>query len=393
MNRVTIIVMAVLLALTFVFPRESTAQWAANPGETVRNAFGPVKNEKAPVCRGACGMDCPSSCEQEVKFECAGAGTLTRVRAYSCGTHQGCREHDDCLDRCTQEHAEGFDCQTECNAEAVGDWGMEKTSTWALGGGPYDGDPIRFEYTMDNPGGAEAVYSCPKGARQQCSADHHGCIAGGEPVDPVFASFAGGGPRTVWVSGFRSGRVCTEGGQPSSVCQTAVDIQVTGEDRCALSGGAQACTWYGFELDYRNANPAEPLICQSSGADEDFLGSVVADAIKVMPADSDTDMGKLLGQLQKDLNSGKSMDQVFAGFSVTTEDGKTLGAATPAETFQEPGVPSEVALNGANGHVFVPIFELQNASPPGTSIEHQVRCYQQGQPVIETTFRLHFVNN
>jgi len=167
---------------------------------------------------------------------------------------------------------------------------------------------------------------------------------------------------------------------------------VTGEDRCTLSDGAQPCTWYGFELDYQNASPAEPLVCSSSGAEEDFLGGIVAKAIEGMPADSDTDLGKLFGQLQKDLNSGKSMDQVFAGISITTEDGETLGGA-PAQTFQEPGVPSEVALSGASGHVLVPIFELHDASPPGTSVERQVRCYQQGQPVIETTFRLHFVNN
>lgn len=392
MIRMRIIPMAVLVVQIALLPLESAAQWSANPGDTVRNAFGPVKTGKAPACRGACGMDCPDSCEQEVRFECSGAGTLRRVRSYVCGTHQGCREHDDCLDRCTKQHEEGYECQTECNAEAVTDWGVEQTTSWAVGGGPFDGDPIRFEYTMDVPGGAESVYSCPKGSRQQCTETRDGCLASGKSVDPVFETFVGGGSRTVRVSRFRSGRVCMTGGQPSSVCETTVDIQVTGEDRCTLSDGAQPCTWYGFELDYQNASPAEPLVCSSSGAEEDFLGGIVAKAIEGMPADSDTDLGKLFGQLQKDLNSGKSMDQVFAGISITTEDGETLGGA-PAQTFQEPGVPSEVALSGASGHVLVPIFELHDASPPGTSVERQVRCYQQGQPVIETTFRLHFVNN
>jgi len=40
--------------------------------------FGPIKNGKAPACRGACGMDCPGSCEQGVQFECAGAGTPSK---------------------------------------------------------------------------------------------------------------------------------------------------------------------------------------------------------------------------------------------------------------------------------------------------------------------------
>ena len=392
MNRMPIILAALLILVAYQ-PQESAAQWSANPGETVRNTFGPSKNDKAPACRGACGMDCPSSCELEVQFECAGAGTLKRVKTYSCGTHQGCRDHDDCLDRCTQDHDAGFDCQTECNARAVEDYGVEMTGSWALGGGPYDDEPIIFEYSMDKPAGAEAVYSCPKGSRQQCTPGPDGCAADGESVDPVFSTFAGGSGEAVWVSGFRSGPVCLIDGQPSSVCESAVDIQMTGEDRCAQSAGNQACTWYGFEMDYRNANPAEPLICQSSGAEEDFLGSVLSKVIEAAPpsTDSDNEFGNILGQLQKELESGKSLDQVFAGISVTTADGKTMG--TPTETFRQAGVPSEVALNGTSGHVLVPMFELHDASPPGTTLERQVRCLQQGQPVIETTFRLHFASN
>jgi len=390
MNRLFVIVTAALILVAF-YPQQSAAQWSANPGETVRNEFGPVKNDKASVCRGACGMGCPSSCEQESHFECAGAGTLTRVKTYRCGTHQGCREHDDCLDRCTQEHDSGFDCQTECNAEAVEAWGVETTGSWALGGGPYDDAPIIFEYSMDIPAGPEAVYSCPKGSRQQCAAGPDGCTAGGESVDPVFATFAGA---AVWVSGFRSGPVCLTGGQPSSVCQTAVDIQITGEENCALSGGNQPCTWFGFEMDYRNANPMEPLICQSSANEEDFLGGIVSQVIKAAPdsTGSDSDLGNFLGQLQKELNSGKSMDQVFSGISITTEDGTVLGGPAATESFQQPGVPGEVSLSGASGHLLVPMYELPGAAPPGSVVEHQVRCLQQGQPVIETTFRLHFAN-
>lgn len=390
MNRMPVTLVTVLLAITVLLQSESVAQWSASPGETVRNAFGPAKNQGAPVCRGACGMDCPSSCEQEVEFECAGAGTLIRVQSNSCGTHQGCRQHDDCLDRCSQEHSEAYDCQAECHAEAVNDWGLEMAGSWAIGGGPYDGDPIKFEYTMDIPGGAEAVYRCPQGARQECTPTLDGCRAGDKPVEPVFDSFAGGGPGIVRVTGFRSGRVCTMGGQPSSVCQPTVDIEVTGRDYCTQSEGKQSCTWYGFELDYFDANPAEPLICHSSAADEDFLGGIVSKVIKSSSADTDSDMGRLLGELQEGLNSGKSMDQVFSGISITTEDGETLGGEKPTQVFPEPGVPTEVALNGVSGHLFVPMFELRNSSPPGTSVEHLVRCSQQGKPVVETTFRLHF---
>ena len=118
--------------------------------------------------------------------------------------------------------------------------------------------------------------------------------------------------------------------------------------------------------------------------------------IEAAPAGSgsDSEFGDILGHFQKELNSGKSLDQVFAGISITTEDGKTLGGApTATETFQQAGVPSEVALSGTSGHLFVPMFELHDTAPPGSSLELQVRCLQQGQPVIETTFRLHFANN
>lgn len=386
------IILTVLLGIALL-PMQASAQWAAEPGDTVRNGFGPVSNLRPSVCRGACGMDCPSSCEQGVQFECAGGGKLLRIRSYSCGTHQGCREHDDCLDRCVQEHAPGYDCAAECHAQAVSDWGLERAGPWAAGAGPYEGDPISFEYTRDTPDGPDAFYRCPRGAQLQCAQGLGRCLAGEQSVEPVFDTFAGGATGAVTVTGFRSGRVCVEGGQPSSVCQPSVDIQVTGEESCAQAGGEQPCTWYGFELDYRNADPVEPLICQTSAADGDFLGGVMAKVIESAPprdkSEPESELGKLFGHFQKELNSGKSLDQVFSGISITTADGKTLGGA-PADTFPAPGVPGEVALSGPSGHLLVPIFELQNASPPGSTVEHQVRCLQSGQPVIETTFRLHF---
>jgi hypothetical protein len=393
MRRPGMLLTAVIFALAVLLPPDSAAQWSAGPGETVRNAFGPSKNQHASVCRGACGMDCPSSCEQDEEFQCAGAGALIRVQTYSCGTHLGCRQHDDCLDNCSQQHGEGYDCQAECHAEAVEDWGLENSTSWATGGGPFDGDPITFEYTSKTPGGPEAIYRCPEGARQECTPERDGCRTGGKPVEPVFDSFAGGSAALVRVTDFRSGRVCTVGGQPSSVCEHGADIKVSGQDYCTQSGGKKGCTWYGFELDYSNATPTEPLICQSSAADEDFLGGMVSKVIKSSSVDEDSDMGKILGQLQKELSSGKSMDEVFSGITITTEDGTVLGGEEPREVFPEPGVPSEVAFNSASGHLFVPMFELKDASPPGTSVEHMVRCSQNGTPVIETRFRLHFGGN
>jgi len=373
----------------------SAAQWAASAGDTVRDEFGPLKGLSAPVCRGACGMDCPDSCDADVRFECAGNDTLLRVKTYRCGTHQGCRDHDDCLDRCVQQHGAGYDCEAECHAEAVGIWGLEMATSWAMGGPPHDGDPILFEYTKDSPTGPVATYVCPEGADLQCSSGEGRCRESGQFVEPVFSTFAGA--TAVQVSGFRSGRVCTYGGQPTGVCQPTVEIQVAGKDRCLQPGGERPCTWYGFEMDYRNANPAEPLICQSTGDGEgDFLGDLLGSAIKSAPPAEESDnegmneLGRLFGAIQQELQSGKSMDQAFSGITITTADGQVLGGPSPEDSFPQAGVPTEVRLPGASGHLLVPMFELADSSPQGTRLERRVRCLQGGQPVIETTFRLNF---
>ena len=55
-------------------------------------------------CRGACGADCPDTCEQGFYWECVDTSQTPRfrvVRTYACGTAEGCREHDDCLDACS----------------------------------------------------------------------------------------------------------------------------------------------------------------------------------------------------------------------------------------------------------------------------------------------------
>jgi len=379
---------AVLLVAAGLAPAAG-AQWAAAPGDTVRNAFGPEKNQSAPACRGACGLDCPSSCDEDVEFECAAGDRLLRVRTLSCGTHQACRDHDDCLDRCSIEHGESYDCAAECHADVMSLWPPEQAISWAAGGGPFDTEPIWFEYTKDRPGDPEAFYRCPEGAERQCIAGLGLCQAQGHSLEPVFAGFDDPGA-TLRIANFRSGSVCLEGGEPSAVCRGAVDITVRGEALCTQAGGARQCTWYGFQFDYENAMPGESLYCQSSGVKDDFMGGIVTTALKSANTDQDKEFGSLLSGLQRELNSGKSLDQVFAGITITTEDGQTLGGQQPEPEFASPGVPNEVELPGSSGHLLVPIFELKGAGPPGSMVEHQVRCSHQGRPVIETTFRLHF---
>ncbi len=382
--------LAIVLMLLASMP--TLAQWAAEPGERVRNAFGPVESRAVRACRGACGPDCPSTCTRRIVFECADDDRLRRVRTLACGTHQGCREHDDCLDRCSQQQAQGFDCANQCNAQAIADYGFEVAGPWAMGGGPYDGE-IVFEYTVDRPGAPEAAYRCPDGAERSCGDDGASCVAGGTEVSPVFASYPDTESGALEVLGFRSGRVCLDDGEPASVCENGVEIQITGDAPCPGEEAGENCSWYGFELEYDHAAAGETLACTSTGADEDFLGGVVTRVIEAMPAQQGSALGDLLGGLQKGLEGGGSLADVLAGITVTPNDGsgRTLGSAA-AEPAQPPGVPKTVSLDAPSGRVLVPMYETRDGSRGRSQIIRDVRCTHRGVPVLETSFRLQFAN-
>ncbi len=385
-------VLAAALFLLVQLTAVCRAQWSAQPGETVRDAFGPVVGERASVCRGACGAGCPASCAEQVAYECSAPGRLRKVRIYECGTHQGCREHDDCLDRCLQRNVAGFDCQASCHREAVSTYGIETAGSWAAGGGPFDGDPIVFEYTRQSPGAPEAAYRCPEGARRECSGAAGRCVdSAGASIAPVFDSYPAGGPGDMRIAGFRSGRVCQGSAGPSGVCEPAVNIQVTGDEPCRSGGAETGCTWYGFELDYENADASQPLLCTSAGGEEDFLGGVVAGALAAAPANRNNELGAALGHLQDQLAGGSSLKDVLSGISI-----KPIGQpGSPSPAPQEelpppPGVPGSVELAAASGHLLVPMYEKREGATPGTVVVREVRCTHRGEPVLEATFRLSF---
>ncbi len=379
------------------------SQWAAEAGDRVRNGFGPESAAGASACRGACGAGCPSSCDQEVRYECRADGSLTRVRRYSCGTHPACRDHDDCLDRCVSEQAEGYDCAAYCHSEAVDAWGMEPALTWAAGGGPYQGDAIIFDYSMDRPGGAEAVYVCPEGAERQCADGQGLCQRKGRPVDPVFGGYQGGAAKRMQIEGFRSGRVCTAGSRPEEVCRVSMDIPITGQDRCRQAEGDVPCSWYGFEMNYRNAVPGEPMYCRTSADGEDFLGRMISKGMAAggSPGGHDDDsadpaipkeFSQIFEQVQRDVEKGRSLEGALSDITIVTEDGQVVGGPAGPSPYPRPGVPNEVMLDGSSGHVMVAMFERTDGGAPGSVIEHQVTCLQGGEPVVETTFRLHFAD-
>lgn len=410
---------ALFLLLPFLGPA-AEAQWAAQPGERVRNAFGESTRRGPSVCRGACGAGCPSSCREETVYECVDAERLRRVRVYACGTHEGCRTHDDCLDRCARDRAQGYDCETQCHGEAVETWGLERSMTWATGNGPYDGDPIVFEYTTDGPGLPEPAYRCPEGSSRACADGAGRCVADGDrEVEPVFDSYPAGKGGGMSVAGFRAGRVCESGGRPSRVCETTQEIEVAGD-------GA----WYGFEFDYRNADPTQPIVCEASGPEEDFLGGILAGALRAMPSgesggevgrggsgarsgagsDDMRQLGDALGALQEGLKSGRSLTDVLSEVRVTPHgasepvggggavgSGGGRGATTSGarrtdasgRALPPPGVPREVDIRTPSGHLLVPMYEPLEASSSGTLVR-EVRCLHRGVPVLETTFRLRF---
>ena len=86
----------------------------------------------------------------EVGYECVGETQLRRIEAFTCGTHRGCREHDDCLDNCLIGKSESPDCQSQCDAEVTQEYGFEKAVPWLFRYVPYD-CRITFEYTRRAP--------------------------------------------------------------------------------------------------------------------------------------------------------------------------------------------------------------------------------------------------
>jgi hypothetical protein len=386
--------LSLVAGLLLLIPTTSAAQWASSPGQTVRDAFGPATGGGARVCRGACGVGCPSACAERTIFECIEGEKLQRVRSFTCGTHQGCRDHDDCLDRCSQRHGAGFDCDAECHREAVEEYGLELAVSWAAAGGPFDGEPITFEYTRDSPDAPAPAFRCPSGSTLECTDDKGRCAADGKEVQPVFDSYPSAGPGAMKISSFKSGRLCGQ-----SVCSPAIDIDVTGEDSCNRNGENVACTRYGVEFDYRGADPSSPLECSTStsGSDDDFIGGLIKrgfDSAPTLGADTfegNQGLGELLGIMQKVVASAESPEDVRISMAPLGPDGKPIEEQRVGNTSGSgpPRVPKTVPLTSASGHLVVPMYELASDQPTGSVTEREVRCSHGGVPVFETTFRLH----
>ena len=381
----------VLAVLTLLFSSPVFAQWAAEPSATVRNAFGPAGGGNASQCRGACGAGCPDTCTKEVVYECAGSEKFYRIESLSCGTHPGCRAHDDCLDSCVN-NGTGGDCQAKCDGEVMQTHGFENSSSWLMGKGPYDGK-IKFEYTIDDPNAPEPAFRCPTGASPQC-AGTVGCKSSqGDWVEPVFDTYPASKAGAMTISDLRTGPACGD-----SVCDQTASIRVTGSDSCA--GGD--CTRFGIEFDYKNADPSEPLKCRTStsGGDGDFIGDLIklgADAT-VRRSGNETNkqgsgedgMAELLGMFSKVIASADSPEDLNVSITPLDEDGNPIESkrvnSQPSDDGLPP-IPTTIDIPAKSGHLFVPMYQL-SSNMSSVEKERKIFCTHKGQPVLETAFRL-----
>jgi hypothetical protein len=326
-------------------------------------------------------------------YECIANERLHEVRAFICGTHQGCREHDDCLDRCTQRHGAKFDCDTQCHSEAVSRYGLETAVSWAGAGGPFDDETITFEYTREGPDDPSPAFRCPEGASLECTGDEGRCLAEGDEVAPVFDSYPSTGSDGMRISEFKSGPLCGD-----AVCKQATDIRVSGEDSCDRGDGPTPCTRYGLEFDYRNADPAMPLECSTStsGGDGDFIGDLIkkgfdsAGELDETTFKGNPGLGQLLGMFQKVVASADSPEDVEVSITPFGADGKPIESqrvGSKPRTGPSP-VPSTIDLPGSSGHLVVPMYQVADSDSGSSTRVRKVRCSHQGVPVLEATFRL-----
>ncbi len=119
------------------------------------NEYGPC----GATCRGACGADCNEiSCvvtatgyaclkDENTLFN---NGMRQETQEISCGTAQGCRDHDDCYDLCNGQLGCGSwpaaSCRRDCDIEACWLHGYETCTHWAQGAGPQDSDLLTYIY-------------------------------------------------------------------------------------------------------------------------------------------------------------------------------------------------------------------------------------------------------
>lgn len=97
-------------------------------------------------CRGACGSDCPSSCQSEPDIKICVEDKSKKFHEYwkytgviKCGSAEFCRYHDQCFDDCAYGDSPMM-CQQACNLDCTGKYKHSTAAclAWANGGGDFD---------------------------------------------------------------------------------------------------------------------------------------------------------------------------------------------------------------------------------------------------------------
>ena len=110
------------------------------------------------LCRGACGIDCPSHrCDSiddlvvVINKGTADQGICTYTNVVMCNSHEGCVEHDDCYDYCTESQGETSmfgECHGFCNNECFDTYGYTNCALWAdMPGSVINGLGTLVDYT------------------------------------------------------------------------------------------------------------------------------------------------------------------------------------------------------------------------------------------------------
>ncbi|MBU1242596.1 hypothetical protein KKD52_17750 [Myxococcota bacterium] len=96
------------------------------------------------LCRGTCGEDChENACSAAAENTTCSYDSSSNYHlectfsTMSCGSHQGCRAHDDCYDACAASGA-SWTCWRQCDMACISSYGVIACGGWAFGHGPYD---------------------------------------------------------------------------------------------------------------------------------------------------------------------------------------------------------------------------------------------------------------
>jgi hypothetical protein len=140
------------------------------------------------------------------------------------------------------------------------------------------------------------------------------------------------------ISNFVAGYVCERDGN-QEVCRESDVIEVKGESVCDWSGEKRRCTWFGYEFDYENADPAVPLEC-------------------VYERSNPSDEGGRDGLRQRKATTGEF----------------------------------ELKLDASSGHSVNPGYEVHSV-PPGRApfdVVTRITCSYRGEPAFAQTFRARY---